>query len=67
MASKTISIDREAYEILKSHKFGNESFSDVIKKQILVPAHRDHLRGLRAYFGRQATTRKGKHGTTRGR
>jgi predicted CopG family antitoxin len=33
--SKTISIDREAYEILKSRKLEGESYSDVIKKEIL--------------------------------
>ena len=31
---KTITIDDEAYRILKSHKFEKESFSDVIKKQM---------------------------------
>ena len=30
--SKTISIDQEAYRILKSHRLEGESFSDVIKK-----------------------------------
>jgi len=33
--SKTISLDQEAYEILKSRKLEGESFSDVIKKEIL--------------------------------
>lgn len=32
MATKTISITEDAYEILKSMKKGSESFSDVIKR-----------------------------------
>jgi predicted CopG family antitoxin len=32
--SKTISIDNEAYRILKSHKLEGENFSDVIKKNM---------------------------------
>jgi len=32
--SKTITLDDEAYKILKSHKYGKESFSDVVKKQM---------------------------------
>jgi predicted CopG family antitoxin len=32
--TKTINLDKEAYEILKSHKDGDESFSDVIKKSM---------------------------------
>jgi predicted CopG family antitoxin len=30
MGSKTISLDEEAYEQLRSQKRGNESFSDVV-------------------------------------
>ena len=32
MATKTISVTDEAYEMLKSWKSGSESFSDVIRK-----------------------------------
>jgi hypothetical protein len=34
MGYKTITIDDEAYKLLKERKYGNESFSDVIKKEI---------------------------------
>ena len=38
--SKTITIDEEAYKILKSRKVAKgESFSDVIKKEISLPAY----------------------------
>lgn len=32
MSTRTISLDEEAYERLKAHKRGDESFSDVVKR-----------------------------------
>ena len=32
MENKTIALDQEAYALLKSHKKGAESFSDVVKR-----------------------------------
>lgn len=34
MGSKTISVDDEAYALLKSAKVGDESFSDVVKRAL---------------------------------
>ncbi|MCX6904817.1 MAG: antitoxin VapB family protein [Verrucomicrobia bacterium] len=34
--SKNISVDDEAYKILKSHKNEDDSFSDVIKRQMAL-------------------------------
>jgi predicted CopG family antitoxin len=42
MGSKTISLDEEAYERLRSQKRGNESFSDVVKR-MTTPIRRKSL------------------------
>lgn len=34
MEAKTIALDKEAYLLLKSHKHGGESFSDVVKREL---------------------------------
>lgn len=47
MASKTISLDVEAYERLKASRRGNESFSDVIK-YLTPPAPKGTSRDLLA-------------------
>jgi predicted CopG family antitoxin len=48
--AKTISIDEEAYQILKSHKVGNESFSEVIKKEMVLAAYEQTAEQLDRYF-----------------
>jgi predicted CopG family antitoxin len=45
MATKTISIDLEAYEALRRRKRRGESFSDVIKKHFIRGATGRELRG----------------------
>ena len=45
MATKTITIDIEAYERLRKHRRDNESFTEIIKR--LVPEPID----LEAWFG----------------
>lgn len=34
MAAKTIALDPEAYQLLRAHKRGGESFSDVVKREL---------------------------------
>ena len=50
MATKTISIDVEAYERLRSVRHDNESFSQTIKRVVKPPfdykAFRERLEGL---------------------
>ena len=58
--SHSITIDEEAYEILKSHKFGRESFTEVIKKEMALAAYKDQMESLAKEFGLKLK-RKRKH------
>jgi len=60
--SKTISIDREAYEILKSRKLEGESYSDVIKKEIIPwKSAKEYHEFLSATIGGKKRQRKTQH------
>jgi predicted CopG family antitoxin len=58
MDSKTITIDQEAYNILRSHRFGNESFSDVIKKEMALAAYWDKACALEREFAERRESRR---------
>ncbi len=47
MANKTISIDKEAYDILKSHQLPRESLSEVIKKKMVLAGDLEDIRLIR--------------------
>jgi predicted CopG family antitoxin len=52
MATKTISIDVEAYKRLKSVQRDNESFSQVIKRIVRKPISAEQLAALVDEFGK---------------
>ena len=56
MATKTISIDLEAYEALRRRKRRGESFSDVIKQHFSRGATGRELRNALARVGLDAST-----------
>ena len=56
MATKTISIDLEAYEALRRRKRRGESFSDVIKQHFTRGATGRELRNALAQVGLEEST-----------
>ncbi|MGP8078014.1 MAG: antitoxin VapB family protein [Thermoplasmata archaeon] len=45
MASKTIALDSETYDLLRRHKRSGETFSDVVRRQLRPPAKITDLAG----------------------
>ncbi|HLM91738.1 MAG TPA: antitoxin VapB family protein [Thermoplasmata archaeon] len=45
MASKTIALDGETYELLRRHKRSGETFSDVVRRQLRPPTKITDLAG----------------------
>jgi predicted CopG family antitoxin len=56
MAFKTITIDMEAYEALRRHQHGGQSFSDVIKRHFAGRATGTTLAHVVASLGVRETT-----------
>jgi negative regulator of replication initiation len=63
--SKTITVDDETYQILKSHKFSpRESFSEVIRKRFDWPVWEDQGTGLEKRMAELLKKKKGKKGAS---
>jgi len=63
---KTITIDDEAYAILKSHKSGKESFSEVIKKEMSLAGYLQELEDIiKATKAKAQANKRKKNGTSR--
>lgn len=63
--SKTITIDDETYQILKSHKCGKrESFSEVIRKRFDWPVWEDGGAGLEKRIAELRARKKGRQGAS---
>ncbi|MFY9717240.1 MAG: antitoxin VapB family protein [Thermoplasmata archaeon] len=45
MASKTIALDSDTYDLLRRHKRSGETFSDVVRRQLRPPARISDLAG----------------------
>ena len=45
VATKTIALDADTYELLRRHRRAGETFSDVVRRQLLPPARISDLAG----------------------